>query len=260
MTNTFGYKPLSYELITLFRSGAPDFTAAEELIRRGADVNDQGDDKSSNVLSEILLYYHFSSSADQMQEVCQNCYSYLRDKICKGCEHNLNPNLGESMVKVIQFFLDHGFNVDLNEGRHGAQCLHSLYLSCFDKYMIDATKMLLDAGAKNIPIEDDPYDTPMCAIGEERGFQDSEQNHYLSVIYNATYQIYVALQEGRPYSGIDSFEAAIGKKILGVIGGRFRWLSPSPLSCFDWGSFIYVVTGYRPGENSGIHDIPLIYF
>ena len=30
--NTYGYKPLSYKLITLFRSGAPDFAAAEELI------------------------------------------------------------------------------------------------------------------------------------------------------------------------------------------------------------------------------------
>ena len=217
MENTFGYKPLSYELIKLFRSGAPDFAAAEELIRQGADVNDQGDDKSCNVLSEIILYYHFSSSADQMQEVCKNCHSRLLERRCQGCEHNLNPNLGESMIKVIQFFLDHGFNVDLNEGRHGAQCLYSLYLSCFDRYMIDATKMLLDAGAQDIPIEDDPYDTPMCAFGEEAGFQDSEQNHYLGGIYYATYQIFKALKEVRSYSGIDNLDAAIGKKVLRVL-------------------------------------------
>lgn len=38
MENTYGYKPLSYELIKLFRSGAPDFAKAEELIRPWAIV------------------------------------------------------------------------------------------------------------------------------------------------------------------------------------------------------------------------------
>jgi len=216
MNNTFGYNPLSYELIDLFRSGAPDFEAAEDLIRRGADVNDQGDDKSENVLSEIIFNYCASSSADGMQEECRDCHKdYVR---CSGCEHNLNPELGAAILQVIRFFLDHGFDVGRNEGRHGAQCLYALTLSTFDGGMIDATKLLLDAGAKNIPIEDDPYETPMTFIGEEGSYQDtSEHNHYLGNIFEAVYQIYVALENGKPYSGIDSFECAVGKRILRVM-------------------------------------------
>lgn len=216
MKNTYGYKPLSYELIDLFQSGEPDFEAAKDLIRRGADVNDQGDDKGENVLSEILMGYWQSSTAGGVQEECQNCESNAAQ--CAQCEHNLNPNVGESMIKVIQFFLDHGFDVNRNEGRHGAQCLNALTLSSFDRHMIYATKMLLDAGAQNIPVENDPSETPMSWIGTEGSFQDtSEHDHYLGNIFEATYQVYVALEEGRSYSGIDSFEAAIGKKILYVM-------------------------------------------
>ena len=98
MENTYGYKPLSYELITLFRSGAPDFAAAEDLIRRGADVNDQGNDRSENVLSEILMGYWQSATGDMEQEVCNNCH--LRPDECAACVHNLNPNVGESMIRI----------------------------------------------------------------------------------------------------------------------------------------------------------------
>lgn len=216
MKDTYGYTPLSYELIELFRSGAPDFEAAETLIRHGADVNDQGDDQGENVLSEILMGYWESSTADGTQEECYNC---MRDyEYCSGCEHNLNPNIGESMIKIIQFFLDHGFDLNKNDGRQGAQCLYALKFSSFDRYMIDATKLLLDAGAQNIPVFDDSKETPKDLIGLEGSFQDTcEENHYLGNIYEAMYQVYVALEAGRPYSGIDSFEAAIGKKILSVM-------------------------------------------
>ena len=54
MNAMYGYTPLSYALIELFESENPDFLTAEKLIQQGADVNDQGDDKSENVLSEIL--------------------------------------------------------------------------------------------------------------------------------------------------------------------------------------------------------------
>jgi len=189
MESKYGYTPLSYALIELFESDSPDFSIAEKLIQQGADVNNQGDDKSENVLSEILYGYHSNSSGDM------------------------------SLAKIISFFLDHGFDVARNEGRHGAQCLCALTYSPFEREIIDATKVLLDAGAQNIPTEDDePDETPMSAIGTEQGFQSTgEGNHYLGNIYEAAYQIYVAMEEGRSYSGIESFDAAIGKNILRVM-------------------------------------------
>ncbi len=200
MENTYGYTPLSYALIELFESGIVDFAAAEKLIQQGADVNDQGDDKGDNVLSEILRDY-LPSENDWTQEECRSCNNHY--------EHT-----GTSAIQIIQFFLDHGFDVTRNEGKYGAQCLSALTFSSFEREIIGATKLLLDAGAKNIPTEDDePDETPMSAIGTEGSFQDiGEENHYLGNIYEAEYQIYVALEEGRSYAGIDSFEAAVGKK------------------------------------------------
>ena len=122
------------------------------------------------------------------------------------------------MIEIIRFFLDHGFDLDKNDGKYGAQCLHALIFSSHDRHMIDATKLFLDAGARNTPVYDDSEETPKDLIGLEGSFQDTcEHNHYLGNIYEAVYQIYVALEAGRPYAGIDSFEAAIGKKILSVM-------------------------------------------
>ena len=220
MAKTYGYTPISYELIKLFQSGVPDFAAAEKLIQQGADVNDQGDDKDENVLSEILGGY-WQAGIDLNHEECRNCWnqfgiSYDR---CPSCEHFLIPNVGVSMIQIIKFFLDHGFDVTRNEGKHGAQCLREIALSSFDRGIIEATKLLLDAGAKNIPIVDDePDETPMDAIDTEESFQNTcEHHHYLGNILEAVYQIYLAVEEGHPYAGIDSFEAAIHKKILCVM-------------------------------------------
>lgn len=210
MKDTYGYKPLSYELINLFKLGVPDFNAAEELIRCGADVNDQGDDKDENVLSEILMGYGMPNNFDDdFKDDNEHSSDTMED---------LNSNLGESMIKIIRFFLDHGFDVDRNEGRHGAQCLYALTFSSFDRYIIDAIKLLLDSGAKDLPVEDGTSETSMSLLETERSFQDTVcHDHYLGNIYEAAYQIYAASEEGISYSGIDSFETAMGKRILRVM-------------------------------------------
>ena len=216
MEDTYGYKPLSWELIELLTSGPPDFAAAEELIRRGADVNDQGDDKSRNVLSELLEGY-WSSYLDGAQieygkdedEITGPLYSNFRLDV---------PGLGPSMIAIIRFFLDHGFDVHRGEGQYGASCLNAVVFSFCDA-MIEATKILLDAGAQNVPVyDDDPDSTPKEAAFEEQCFQIAPVcNHDLANIYEAVCQIYSALEEGRPYAGIDCFRTAIGKRITGVL-------------------------------------------
>ena len=50
----YGYGDLENKLISLLRSGAPDFAAAEELIRQGADINASGNSDDENILSGIL--------------------------------------------------------------------------------------------------------------------------------------------------------------------------------------------------------------
>lgn len=64
MAYDYGYGDLGNKLIELFRSGAPDFDAAEDLIRQGADINAIGKDDDENILSEILSGYWWSEHGD----------------------------------------------------------------------------------------------------------------------------------------------------------------------------------------------------
>lgn len=218
MTYDYGYGDLGNKLIELFRSGAPDFDAAEELIRQGADINAVGNRNSENVLSEILNGYWWSEHGNTSSDACDTC----AEDHCDDCEYNrnLNPELGPSMCAIVRFFLDHGFDVHQCDGCFGAQCLWALTLSTFDRYMIEATKLLLDAGAKNRTISptSNPNETPWNFIATEGSYQDNcESAHSTGNIFEAVCQVYQAVEDGRPYSGIDSYEMAIGKKILKVL-------------------------------------------
>ena len=52
----------------------------------------------------------------------------------------------------------------------------------------------------------------------EGSYQDvCNHDHALGNIYEAVYQIYQAVEDGKPYNGIDSYEIAVGKKILKVL-------------------------------------------
>ena len=211
------YGPLEDKLLRLFRSGAPDFALADTLVRLGADVNAVGTDDEENILSKILLGYWESQNSDCEIEDCEQ-------DSCEGCPCNINknPNLGESMLSVIRWFLDQGFDVTKKEQRYGAQCLYSLTLSTFDAHIITATKMLLDAGAKNISIStEDDTATPWNWIAAEGSCQDTiYHNHSLGNIYEAVYQIYQAIEDGRPFAGIDSYEKAVGKRIQRILAQK----------------------------------------
>lgn len=219
MAFQYGYGKLEDELIDLFRSGAPDFDAAEELIKQGANLNAVGNDEDENILSEILMGYWVTEHGGEFHEQCDDCE--LDD--CDSCEYNkiVNPKIGQAMCDVIRYFLNHGFDVSANNGCAGAQCLYALTLSTFDRYMLIATKMLFDAGAINRSISqkaDDENETPWDFIGTEGSFQDTcEHDHASGNLYEAVYQVYQAIEDGRPYSGIDTYEAAIGKKITKVL-------------------------------------------
>lgn len=205
-----GYGELENCLIDLFYSEPPDFEAAEVLIRQGADVNAVGKDDDENILSEIIGNHNWSKWEDEPDE---------EDNASERGE--ANPRRCETLCEVIRFFLAHGFDVHRREGCFGAQCLFALTLSTFDRRMIEATKLLLAAGAENRTISldsTDIYETPMSFIGTEGSFQDClEHNHALANIYEATYQIYLALEDGRPWQGIDSYEIAVGKRIQKVL-------------------------------------------
>ena len=218
MAENAGFGSLGDQMVRLFRTGAPDFEAAEELIRQGADLNATGKDEK-NILSEILMGYWESAYGDAAIDACEEC----EDERCGECadKQNLNPDPGASMCSIIRFFLDHGFDVTKRDGCFGAQCLSALAWSTFDRSMIAATKMLLDAGARNrscSTLSGDDDDTPRSVMETEETIMEIvEHDNAAANIFEAVCRIYQAVDNGRPYGGIDSWEAAVGRKILRVL-------------------------------------------
>jgi hypothetical protein len=217
----YGYGVLEDKLIELFYQGKPDFDAAENLIKQGADLNAIGEYDDENMLYEILMGYGRFT-------VCENCNEFEEydESRCKNCKlgFKFDPNPGMSMCEIIRFFLNYGFDLNKLDGCFGAQCLDALYLSTTDRYMIDATKILLDAGAKNrttSPTSTDPDETPQNSFKIEASFMRCcEKNFATANIYEAVVQIYQAMEDGRPYNGIDSYDTAIGKKLIKVLAKK----------------------------------------
>lgn len=210
----YGYGELGDKLLTLFRSGPPDFEAADRLLKLGADINAEGNgDEGENILSKILLGY---------PEYRIDGQEYEPD----GCEEpphcsDQNPDCGESMIKIIRYFLDNGFDVTKKNDKYGAWCLYAVVLSVFDAHIIEATKILFDAGAKNVQFGESEYDTPSNSVAAEGAYQETCLGDYhLGYIYEAVYQIYEAINDGKPYSGIDSYECARGKVINQILAKK----------------------------------------
>lgn len=209
----YGFGEAGNQLIDLFRSGAPDFDKARDILSKGLDINIYT--KDDNILSKILSGYWWSESGDDLPDTCSDCIK----EDCTGCPENvnLNPNLGESMIAVICFFLENGFDVHAHNDKNGAQCLFALTWSTYDRYMIEAAKLLLDAGAKNIPVGEIDDDTPQIAVATKASYTGTcLHDHPTENIFEAMYLMYEAANQGKPYSGIDSYETAKGAKIRKV--------------------------------------------
>ena len=194
-TYDYGNEDLENKLIAIFsRSGPPDFDTADELLRLGADVNAEGKRDYNNILSNILHTYPIAAAKDPV-------------------------NAGRHMIQVIQYFLDHGFDVHKNNGRYGAQCLKALVFFQ-EQPVIEATKLLFNAGAEDICTETTQNENgyPSYSLGAEISYQSiCETNYRISNTLEAAYQVYQAKKNHKPYDDIDSYEDAIGKQIKKVL-------------------------------------------
>lgn len=117
------------------------------------------------------------------------------------------------MPKIIEFFLENGYDVMRGDGLYGALVLFSLCYSSYDKTIIDAAKILLDAGADPLfVIEDDV--TPLNTVGTCTSAGIAVDNSLeLECLFWVLYDILEAKTKGEPYAGIQWNDAVIGKRI-----------------------------------------------
>ena len=124
----------------------PDFDGAKKLLQEGLDINLITDLDGETLLSEIIMDC----------EAFDPCgYCITRD--CETClvDKNDEQTGKHYLVEIIQFFLDNGYDVTLNNGRHGVEALSALCWSTYDKAILDGAKLLLDAGANPLCLDVD---------------------------------------------------------------------------------------------------------
>ena len=129
---------------------------------------------------------------------------------------------GSSMPDVIRHFLNHGYDVTANEGRNGGSPLSELCWTSYDKYILDAAKVLLDAKA---PIEyksiyDEPDEELSGVIGsiawKLSGAWAVDKDYDWANTMEAYYNIAEAAKEGKDYNEISSHIDCVGRTLSGV--------------------------------------------
>ncbi len=196
VTKMADFGELEDQLIDVFSTGhRPDYAAARRLLEQGADINAEPlqqfpDEHGRNLLSDACRYQRWEGLDTGDLEAAR------------------------SLPDTVRFFLNNGFDVHKQDDAFGAFCLRDLIFTYNEPEILEAAKLLLLAGARNIPLEEG---TPLDAISSEGIFEFTEYNRKESLILEALYQIVRASEEKRPYLGIDTYSRCLGRTVSRVL-------------------------------------------
>lgn len=128
---------------------------------------------------------------------------------------------GECLPEIIRHFLACGYDISANEGRNGGLALSALCWSSYDRYILDAAKVLMNAGAPVVyhSKENDPGE-PEGLFGDldwkiSGAWMVDKDFEYANILlaYEAMAKAKMA---GKDYNAIDSYFACIGEKLTSV--------------------------------------------
>lgn len=129
---------------------------------------------------------------------------------------------GEVLLIAIQHFLTHGYDVHANNGRNGGLALSSLCWSSYDRNILEAAKILMEAGAPVIyrSSDDEPDEEPRGLLGsigwKISGAWAVDKDFYWANILEAYYQMAELNVAQKDYMKVSCFTDCIGTKLTGV--------------------------------------------
>lgn len=139
-------------------------------------------------------------------------------------------NRGAILADIVRHFLTCGYDVTANEGVNGGLALQSLCWSSYDQHILDAAKVLMNAGApvKYRTSDDDPNDEPEGLLGSILWKLPGAWMVDKDFIYANTLEAYYAMTKaniaGKDYNSIEHYFACIGRPLTSVsaihIGGK----------------------------------------
>ena len=149
MSEVYQFGTLEDELVRLCETDEPNWDAIKALIARGANVNAQ-DAAKACLLSEVIYY---------------------------GSES------GEKTLQLVKLFLESGFDAK----KFGLNVIGTLVFSTYDRYIFDAAKLMIRAGATG---DEEQRKALLETIGGEESYQRCcDQDHACENIYYAMYEL-----------------------------------------------------------------------
>lgn len=167
-----------------------DWSAFDEELSKIEDINIVDEEYDETILSELIA---------------ENCFY-----------HN-----GVLLVEVIKHFLDNGYDVFAHEGANGEITLSQLCWSSYDKYIIDAAKILLDKCDNREKSNTEALENIVSGlIGSLEwklpGVWVVDKDYALGNTYEAFYALAQAFEKKSDYKSICSYHGCINKSISKV--------------------------------------------
>lgn len=193
-------------------------------------------------------------------------------------------NRGAILADIVRHFLARGYDVSANNGLNGGLALRALCWSSYDQHILDAAKVLMNAGA---PVnyrtrDDDPNDEPEGLLGsiswKLSGAWMVDKDYAWANTLEAYYAMTEAYIAGKDYNFIDNYFACIGKKLTSVsaihIGGKpalhdegaisvyseplIMWFENKPLVISCYTDFV-VNPVYADDKKDSLADITTVF-
>lgn len=168
-----------------------DWDAFDSVLKGLEDINAYDDQYEETILSEFIMNGDF----------------YKR---------------GFILADVVRHFLACGYDVSANDGLNGGLALHALCWSSYDHYVLEAAKILMNAGApvKYRTSDDDPNEEPKGLLGSISWKLSGAWMVDKDYVWANTLEAYYAMTEaniaGKAYNAIDNYFACIGKSLTAV--------------------------------------------
>ena len=193
-------------------------------------------------------------------------------------------NRGTILADIVRHFLSCGYDVSANEGLNGGLALDALCWSSYDPHILEAAKVLMNAGA---PVnyrtgDDDPNDEPEGLLGsiswKLSGAWMADKDFAFANILEAYYAMTEANIAGKDYNSIDSYFVCIGKPLTSVsvlhVGGKpalrdegdisvyseplIMWFEDKPLVISCYTDFV-VNPVYADDKKDSLADVTAVF-
>lgn len=230
-----------------------DWEAFDSVLKGLEDINAYDDQYEDTILSELIMDGDFY-------------------------------NRGTILANIVRHFLSCGYDVSANDGLNGGLALQALCWSSYDQHILDAAKVLMNAGA---PVnyrtsDDDPNDEPEGLLGsiswKLSGAWMVDKDFTFANILEAYYAITEANIAGKDYNSIDNYFACIEKSLTSVsainVGGKpalhnegdisvyseplIMWFGDKPLVISCYTDFV-VNPVYADDKKDSLVDVTTIF-